>query len=115
MARYYEDVKIIEVIDKLYNSPWAQGLDNEGVLMNYYHDGIKDALKILKDILRGECPDGLKIEAADVTPVKVGTWKKGNDYYFHCSECGSSHTKTEMLHCKFCPDCGARLDAKGDA
>lgn len=115
MGNYYEDKKIIEVIDKLYNSPWAQGLENEGVLMNYYHEGIKDALKILKDILRGECPDGLKIEAADVKPAKAGTWKKRSDLYYYCGECGSRHTKTDVLHCKYCPECGARLNAKGDA
>lgn len=115
MARYYEDKKIIEALQALQKSPWAQGFDNDGILAEHYHNGIKEALTMLIDIIRGDVPDCLKIEAADVTPVKPGTWKKGNDYYFHCSECGSSHTKTEMLHCKFCPDCGARLDAKGDA
>ena len=115
MAKYYEGLKIIEAIDELYNSPWAQGLEGEGVLMNYYHDGIKDALEIFKNILRGECPDDLKIETAEVTPVKPGTWQKGKDYYWHCSECGSRHTRTDVLHCKYCPDCGARLNAKGDA
>ena len=115
MAKYYEGLKIIEAIDKLYNSPWAQGLEEEGVLMSYYHDGIKDALTMLKDIVIGDVPDGLKIETAEVTPVKPGTWQKGLDYYWHCSECGSRHTKTDVLHCKYCPDCGARLNAKGDA
>ena len=115
MAKYYEDKKIIEVIEKLYKSPWAQGLDKEGVLMNFYHDGIKDALKILIAIIRGDAPDSLKIEAADVTAANVGEWKKGNDCYWYCSECGSRHTRTEMLFSKYCPYCGARLNAKGDA
>lgn len=115
MARYYEDKKIIEALQALQESPWAQGLNNDGILADYYHNGIKEALTVLINIIRGDVLDCYKIEAADVTPAKVGTWKKGNDNYFHCSECGSSHTKTEMLHCKFCSDCGARLDAKGDA
>lgn len=115
MGHYYEDKKIIEVIEALYKSPWAQGLDTEGVLMNFYHDGIKDALKILIAIIRGDAPDSLKIEAAEVTPAKTATWEKHDDYFYYCSECGSRHTRTDVLHCKHCPNCGARLNAKGDA
>ena len=115
MAKYYEDKKIIEALEALYKSPWAQGFNNEGILANHYHDGIKDALTMILDISRGNVPDSLKIEAADVTAANVGEWTKGNDCYWYCSECGSRHTRTEMLFSKYCPYCGARLNAKGDA
>lgn len=117
MAKYYEDEKIIEAIKGLLNSPFAQGfgVDDNSLLSMYYHNGIKDALRLVADMVRGDVPDNLKIEAADMAQPKTGRWQQRGDYYYYCSECGSRHTKTDVLHCKYYPDCGARLNAKGDA
>lgn len=82
MARYYEDVKIIEALQALQKSPWAQGFDKEGILAEHYHDGIKEALTMLIDIIRGDVPDCLKIEAADVTRQKLGHGKRATIIIF---------------------------------
>lgn len=117
MAKYYEDEKIIEALKELSQSPFAQGFgeDDTSLLSTYYHNGVKDVLNLLIDIFKGEVPDNLKIKEADVRPLNPGIWRKGNDYYWYCSKCGSRHTKSDILHSKYCPDCGALLYAKGDA
>ena len=117
MAKYYDDEKIVEALNALSQSPFAQGFgdDDDSLLSMYYHNGVKDTLKLMVDIFRGEVPDNLKIQEANVRPFRLGSWIKGNDYFWYCSECLCRRTKTDVLHSKFCPDCGARLDAKGDA
>ena len=112
MAKYYEESTIIEFLNGLLNSPFAQGFGDEdnGVLSTYYHNGVKDALKMVASLLE----DG-KVDAAKIKPATPAEWIKRNDYYYYCSECGSRHTRTDVLHCKYCPDCGAGFNARGNA
>lgn len=67
-----------------------------------------------------------KIEAIDwliplaiAEPVKHGRWIDNTkiiegypDYQFNCSECNYTVWRAEPT--KYCPECGARMDAKGD-
>ena len=117
MGSYYEGEKILKALNELSQSPFAQGFgdDDHSLLSTYYHNGVKDTFKLLIDIFSGQVPDNLKIDTADVRPAKPGAWIRGSDYYWYCSGCGSRHTKTDVLHSKYCPDCGLRLSAKGDA
>ena len=63
---------------------------------------------------------------ADVKPVVHGRWKKGNGYerltengFVHddkyiCSCCGWNVCCKDKLDWNFCPNCGAKMDAKMD-
>lgn len=44
----------------------------------------------------------------DAVPVRHGHWKHDAEGFSYCSECGNRH----VWDYNFCPDCGARMDAK---
>ena len=48
----------------------------------------------------------LKIQAADVAPVRHGRWIKHGDGVFTCSECGNAESNESY----FCRYCGAKMD-----
>ena len=55
--------------------------------------------------------------AADVAPVRHGRWVCiGNKPHliYGCSECGDQWGYGSMLHMKYCPHCGARMDGDGN-
>lgn len=75
--------------------------------------GVETCVAVLKDA-----------PTIDAEPVRHGRWEKQWDYdymqYFHfCSECGKDAlTKEETMHDEilsfYCPNCGAKMDAKED-
>ena len=96
-----EDVikKIAEIQDKA-----TTGIED----VAYYR-----AIKIIRDM-----------PAADVQPVKRGSWiaeNRDNRRYADCYTCTNCHcyiyTYTLMKACDFdfCPNCGARMTEEGDA
>ena len=62
----------------------------------------------------------LKIQAADVAPVRHGRWIDAypdiepNPMFMYgiCSECGFEQSISKYL--KYCPDCGAKMDESED-
>ena len=70
------------------------------------------------------CEDIRKIPAADVEVVRHGVWVEyWDDNYLSwshkCSKCGNFPlTKDETMHdevlSKYCPNCGAKMDGKGE-
>lgn len=56
--------------------------------------------------------------AADVVPVKHGTWEKTNmDGFLRCSTCRDCYIDEKWLDGKkwnFCPVCGAKMNGGGD-
>ena len=60
------------------------------------------------------------IPTADVVEVRHGKWRcysfDPQDPYFTCSNCGVGYSTIyhEGVEMKYCPDCGAKMDRKGD-
>ena len=57
---------------------------------------------------------------ADVVEVRHGEWAKKNDdfsYWYVCSACGHAPPQNNWgheYHSVYCPNCGAKMDGKGD-
>ena len=122
MARYYEDETIILALEELYKSPWAQGDEKDGLQVSMYNYGVQDSLRMLKDIIAGRVPDTLKISPSDVKPLIHGKWERHftrpnvyADLFYYCSACGNRTTSSDTVYYKYCPKCGAKMDAEGDA
>lgn len=87
----------------------------EYIKREYAVDAVLDVYYDTPDIdLSGEKFEAaiLKIQAADVAPVRHGKWLpttkwwQGGSAWKQCSECG-------ILHCgksPYCPNCGAKMD-----
>lgn len=53
----------------------------------------------------------------DAEPVKRGRWVNVEDRPFMiyaCSQCGEKWGYGTVIHCHYCPNCGARMDGEGD-
>lgn len=55
----------------------------------------------------------LKIQAADVVPVRHGEWVvcgDGDNVPWMCSHCGKTTAhKYKVMYGKYCPNCGAKM------
>ena len=65
------------------------------------------------DYLTNPCIGALtKVPNADVVEVRHGEWKYNPDTdFYYCSECCNS----DSSFCKYCSNCGAKMDGKGDS
>lgn len=74
-----------------------------------------EIIKLLKEDEEG-CDCELMVllcdfPAADVAPVKHGTWLQKNANIFECSECEYSFDHEGYLpFFNYCPSCGAEMD-----
>lgn len=86
-----------------------------GAANKRYTEGWNDAVLMVKSMIHGE-------KAADVAPVVHGRWIYTGKYgEYECSVCHgidtdcsdyySIHVVTEQ---DYCPNCGAKMDGKGD-
>ena len=60
-----------------------------------------------------------KLPAADVAPVVHGKWAplERNPSFLVCSVCGDCYVYDEWVYerkWRYCPDCGAKMDGKGE-
>lgn len=55
-----------------------------------------------------------QLPAADVAPVVHGKWKAYSPITIRCSICGHVIHDWRYSECKFCPNCGAKMDAQGE-
>ena len=56
-----------------------------------------------------------RLPAEDVAPVRHGEWLlhfEGVGHYFECSECHTNPCIYVTKNTKFCPNCGAKMDAE---
>ena len=84
----------------------------------YAVDAVLDVYYNTSDIdLSGEKFEAaiLKIQSADVAPVRHGRWFptakwwQGGSAWKQCSECGILH----LGKSNFCPNCGCKMDLEG--
>lgn len=87
----------------------------------YAVDAVLDVYYDTPDIdLSGEKFEAaiLKIQAADVAPVVHGEWivcGDGDNVPWMCSHCGrTTASKYKIAYGKYCPNCGAKMDLKGE-
>ena len=83
----------------------------------YAVDAVLDVYYDTPDIdLSGEKFEAaiLKIQAADVVPVRHGEWVAcgdGDNVPWMCSHCGKTTAhKYKVMYGKYCPHCGAKMD-----
>ena len=53
------------------------------------------------------------LEPADVAPVVHARWEKYSSITIKCSQCGYAIHDWRYSECKYCPNCGAKMD-RGD-
>lgn len=85
----------------------------EYVKREYAIDAVLDVYYDTPDIdLSGEKFEAaiLKIQAADVAPVRHGRWLHRKNGVAYCSECEIDTVEDET---EYCPNCGAKMDLEG--
>ena len=54
------------------------------------------------------------LSPADVVPVVHGRWENYGPVTIKCSRCGHVIHDWRYSECKYCPNCGAKMDGKGE-
>ena len=83
---------------------------DEYIKKSYAVDAVLDVYYNTSDIdLSGEKFEAaiLKIQAADVAPVRHGKWLHRKNGVAYCSECEVDTVEDET---NYCPNCGAKMD-----
>ena len=83
---------------------------DEYIKKSYAIDAVLDVYYDTPDIdLSGEKFEAaiLKIQAADVVPVRHGKWLHRKNGVAYCSECEVDTVEDET---NYCPNCGAKMD-----
>ena len=86
---------------------------NEYIKKEYAVDAVLDVYYDTPDIdLSGEKFEAaiLKIQAADVAPVRHGKWLHRKNGVAYCSECEVDTVEDET---NYCPNCGCKMDLEG--
>ena len=93
---------------------------DEYIKREYAVDAVLDVYYDTPDIdLSGEKFEAaiLKIQAADVAPVRHGRWEMNSDRPDNiiCTNCDASFDvwKHEAKDFNYCPNCGCRMDLRG--
>ena len=93
---------------------------DEYIKREYAVDAVLDVYYDTQDIdLSGEKFEAaiLKIQAADVAPVRHGRWEMNSDRSDNiiCTNCdvGFDVWKHEAKDFNYCPNCGAKMDLEG--
>jgi len=55
-----------------------------------------------------------ELPSADVVPVVHGRWKNNSPITIKCSCCEYVIHDWRYSECKYCPNCGAKMDAYGE-
>ena len=92
---------------------------DEYIKREYAVDAVLDVYYDTPDIdLSGEKFEAaiLKIQAANVAPVRHGEWVvrgDGDNVPWMCSRCGKTTAhKYKVMYGKYCPNCGCKMDLK---
>lgn len=93
-------------ISELLLSPYANG-------DTVFSAGVKDCLKLIKNMVDDNVSDALKIPTADVRENVSGEWIDTTNYFmrWQCSVCGN-HTRDARP--PYCPNCGADMRQQYD-
>lgn len=54
------------------------------------------------------------VPSADVVPVAHARWVNYSPVTIKCSRCGHVIHDWRYSECKYCPNCGAKMDGKGE-
>ena len=54
------------------------------------------------------------VEPADVVQVVLARWENYSPITIKCSHCGHVIHDWRYSECKYCPNCGAKMDARGE-
>ena len=77
----------------------------------FYHQGGKCHPRVWCESGEAYRPDYRKLQFADVTPVVHGRWEHHENGVAYCSECEMDAVEDGT---DYCPNCGAKMEAKND-
>ena len=107
MGRYKDEDALLEIIDYYI-------LHDEDARKHHsalFVEGMKDGYYRIKSKV-------LNMPTADVVEVVHGEWIEHDDALVsgHCSVCGweSIICETDVIGMNYCPNCGAKMDKKGE-
>ena len=106
MSDYIKRDDLVSAMEELLRSPYANNnSDNRPV--RQFTVGVRNALKLVRDMAKDEVPDSMKIPSADVRENVRGKWliRSRCDV---CSVCGYS-TGRYTGNYNYCPYCGADM------
>lgn len=88
-----------------------------GVIEDAARRLIDDGYSPQGDALREAAAFIKEFPAIEAEPVRHGRWEKGGyacgETEWKCSVCGETEWRTSCGRLKFCPFCGAKMDAGG--
>lgn len=115
MPRPIDTDALLKEIGELKKSPWYNGENG-----NYERIVRADAIGVVVDLCIKAAP------TLDYAPVRHGEWvdeiepnavtASGREVHvFRCSACDFTWANNVIHYFKYCPNCGAKMDAKEDA
>lgn len=112
MPEYIKRTDLIEAVEELLKSPYAND-NSENILLRQFSCGVRDALKLVRDMAKDDVPDSMKIPSADVRENVRGRWITYNELasdMLVCSECERYFIGSgDEYDYNFCPNCGADM------
>ena len=67
------------------------------------------------DDMKRRLDDWVKtLPSVDVVPVVHARWENYSPITIKCSRCGHVIHDWRYSECKYCPNCGAKMDARGE-
>lgn len=131
MSDYIKRDDLASAMEELLRSPYANN-NSENIMLRQFSFGVRDALKLVRDMAKDDVSDSLKIPSADVRENVRGKWidDRGNIVPFeeneedpycprwscYCSVCGEWLTASNeyAVTGKYCPNCGADMRGESD-
>ena len=113
MTDYIKREDALELFEMVLDSYKDAGIQNIKTMVaiapQEFHLSEDDGIADFNFELDGWRNDFMKIEPADVAPVRHGRWEKEYGYY-KCLLCNSLDDFAD----NYCPNCGARMDGDGN-
>ena len=118
MTDYIKREDALELFEMVLESYKDAGIQNISMIVSIappeFNMSEDEEVAEFNSELDGWRNDFMKIESADVAPVRHGHWVSINEYpYEKCSICGETHDTVRCLD-NYCPNCGARMDGESD-
>ena len=98
MSRFLDADKVL--VFKLYDDLTEEFYEKEFTIQNFIDTYAVDG-----------CPQPVEAE-----PIRHGHWIDNGKYWYVCSVCDYVEPLSTLMdaHYKYCPNCGAKMDASGE-
>ena len=111
MAEYIEQKALLKGIDEYHHTAHIQSITRETEEAKILWRGIHLGVNYCRNHI-------LEAPTADVAEVRHGEWllkHVGHGHYWECSVCHTNPCIYVTKDTKYCPNCGAKMDGKGES